>query len=742
MLKLAGLPLAICLASTLGAQANAVPGLDGRLSVVDNLSYYGRRGPTYPGGEVGMAMLNTMCNPGTVGIPWFAAMQANHPKFGFLITRESNGRMEQISDRSYVKHAFTSTNFSGACGTCNTPGGSTMGVHCSDTYGAGNNADRFYLGPPEELDPWLGTWNPIGSYFDRGDPAVGVSQQTDGVRSLTGAQVALFDAVKNRVTVKEQDLVTPGARYFYGIHLMHEGEPAANRGDNLASRGFTPSWNGSQWSLNNNNVPQQWGSILQHWTNSTLGGGGNGNDDGSFVVAVVVTGPVGGMYHYEYAIHNVDNNRGGASLRIPVDANATVANFGFRDIDGDPLNDWTAARVGTEIAFSASANNALNWNSIYNCWFDCSVAPSNGSVRVDEARLGNGLLTISVPARVPSGVPGAAVATVGTGCGTCFSSFYETFASGTFDLDNSSLTLSLQNGGYVAGPGTGTYVAPTGTNLGLSDDSETAVALPFALPYPGGSTTSLQVCSNGFISPVVGNGTAFTPDVNGFLAGQPRWAALWHDLLPGGSNNVYVDSSASMVRVTWLAVPSYGVTGSANTFQFQFLPNGTVHVIWGPTSHTGNDVITGFTTGNGAGDPTSRDISATLAAGFSTCPADINGMALSASNLPVLGTSISLTTSSIPAGVSFGALMASLVQAIPPLDLTLIGMPGCESHLVGPTPFQLFLAPGASHSTALAVPNNQALIGLPLVLQSVAFGTTLTPLGAVTSNGLAMTLGM
>ena len=125
-----------------------MPGLDGRLSLIDDLTYWGRRGAAHPGGEVGMSMLNEMCNPGTVNIPWQVAMSSNHPKFGFLIVRVNGGKIEQINDWSYCKHAFTSTNFSGACGTCQNPGtGQLMGVHCSDTYGAGNNGDRYWLGP-------------------------------------------------------------------------------------------------------------------------------------------------------------------------------------------------------------------------------------------------------------------------------------------------------------------------------------------------------------------------------------------------------------------------------------------------------------------------------------------------------------------------------------------------------------------------------------------------------------------
>src|SRR5262245_37476991 len=275
--------VAAATAASLAAQANVVPGLNGRLTQVDRLTYYGRRGAVYPKREIGMAMLNEMCNPGSVTIPWQAAMQPNHPKFGFLIVRVVGDRLEQISDRSFVKHAFTSTNYSGSCGTCQNPGtGTVMGIHFADTYGPGNNADRYFLGPAPEIDPWLGTWNPVGSYFDQGDPMVAPPANTDCVRSLSSAQVSAFDAVKNRVTVKEQDLLTPGAAYFYGIQLIHQGEAVANRGDNLASRGFNPVYSAPNWSLGNNAVGQAYGSILQRWPGATINDGQNGNDDGRF----------------------------------------------------------------------------------------------------------------------------------------------------------------------------------------------------------------------------------------------------------------------------------------------------------------------------------------------------------------------------------------------------------------------------------------------------------------------------
>ena len=414
MRKIAIAAVAAAIAGPVLAQSNTVAGLDGRLTVVNNLTYWGRRGAAHPNGEAGMSMLNTMCNPGSVVIPWQAPMQPNHPMFGFIITRESNGRMVQISDWSYCKHAFLSINVNGACGTCQNPGtGSLMGLNCSDTYSAGNNGSRTYLGPPAEIDPWLGIWNPVGSYFDKGDPEVAAPNNADGARSTisTGG-----DAVKNRVTVKEQDLLVPGS-FYYGIQLIHRGEAVANRGDNIASRGFNPVWNGSSWSFSNNSVGQSYGSILQNWSGASVNMATNGNDDGRVFVAAKVT-QNGAMWHYEYAVHNVDMSRGIASFRVPVGLGATVSGFGFRDIDGDALNDWTGQQVGNEIVFTAPANNPQNWNQIYNVWFDCSVGPVSGSFLCDAARIGPGALTVPVAAQVPSSDPSAYNTIVGAGCGS------------------------------------------------------------------------------------------------------------------------------------------------------------------------------------------------------------------------------------------------------------------------------------------------------------------------------------
>ncbi|MCA8977223.1 MAG: hypothetical protein KDC98_21050, partial [Planctomycetes bacterium] len=410
--------VAMAAGASLVAQANTISGLDGHLAAIDSLTYFGRRG-SHPNGEVGMAMQTTVCNSGSVNIDWFAAMQPNHPKFAFLVARVANDRIEQISDRrTFCKHVFQASFANGTCGTCQNPGSTTLlGVNCSDTYGQAINADRYWLAPAAEIDPWLGTWNPIGSYFDVGDPLqVGYPLAADGVRSLV---ISSFDSVKNRITVDEQDLLITGASYYYGMQLVIGGEALANRGDNMAHRGFLPAWNGASWSISDSSVGQQHGSILGRWPGASVHSGTNGADDGRIFVASKVTALGGGAYHYEYAVHNVDSSRGVSAFRVPIDASATASNFTFGDVDNDPANDWSAARVGNFVVFSVSSmamTNTLEWNTIFNFGFDADFAPGAAMCELDAARIGPGALWTSVQAEVPSITTIASFAKFGQGC--------------------------------------------------------------------------------------------------------------------------------------------------------------------------------------------------------------------------------------------------------------------------------------------------------------------------------------
>ncbi|MFT4840046.1 MAG: hypothetical protein ACJA0V_003314 [Planctomycetota bacterium] len=728
------------LSASLSAQSNTVAGLDGRLTVIDNLTYYGRRGPAYPNGEIGMAMLNSMCNPGSVNIPWFQAMQPDHPMFGFIIARVANDKIEQINEWSFCKHAFTSINVNGACGSCQNPGtGSLMGINCSDTYGAGNNASRTWLGPPQEIDPWLGTWNPVGSYFDIGDPAQsGYPAPADGSRSLSQS---VFDSVDNRVTVDEVDLTTAGASYYYALQLIHEGESLANRGDNLAHRGMTPSFGGSNWSFSNNAENQEHGSVLTRWPGATVETASNGTDDGRFFVASKVTALGGGNYHYEYAVHNVDNSRAGGSFKLPIDASATASNFTFGDIDTDAGNNWSAARVGNEVVFTATASNPIEWNTIYNFGFDCDFAAGASSCTIDEHRPGAGASFVNVQAKAPSGSTFATATSVGSGCGGSVAVCTEAVYEDGFDLANSSFTLAYSSGEYTLVPGAGSWIGSIGSALNLNDDDDSTSALPFTLSYPGGATNSLTVCSNGFVSPN-GAGTAYSQNVNDFLSGAARWAPLWRDLNPAsaGSGQVHFTANASRAVVTFDGVQFYGSSNTA-TFQLQFEANGDVHCIYQSVAATG--AVVGFTIG-GATDPGATDISASLNAGITVCSSagtSVSDIALAASARPVIGSTIDLVTTNVPL-TSVGGLSILSVTPLPGgLDLTFLGMPGCYLYQ-DLAVIDLFAVAGGQGQRSFTFPSDPALSGQVLLNQSAIMDLGINAFNMVTSNGLSLLIGI
>jgi len=729
------------------AQANAVPGLDIGMYEVTDIAFQGRRGPAYPNGEAGFMVGHSWCNGGSVNLPWVSqsgnVMVDSYPRIAFLLARESGGRMVQVSGQSFCKHSPTAYNFSsGPCAPCNTGSGSFFFVGCSDTYGSGINSSQYALGPTTEIDPWLGTWNPQGSYFDHGDPAVTGAAAIDSVRSLTSAQVQAFDAVKNRIIVRESELLA-GATYYGQVQGVVQGEPLAERGNNVMNRQMSISGSGGSWSATTTGGSQL-GSVLTRWQGANGYVGGIGNDDGRFFVAVKVTGPVAGMWHYEYAIHNIDNHRGGASLRLPVAAGATVQNAGFRDIDTNPLNDWTFSHTANEIAFSAASTNALEWNTIYNCWFDCSIQPGAGYLTIDQALPGAGALSVQVASEAPSGLSFATKASIGTSsCGGCQGSFYELFpASSTFDLAGRSMTMSLSGGAYTV---TGTpvaFVPAAGTNLGLGINTQATVNLPFALPYPGGTTTQLRVCSSGYVSPGTPNALQLLPSATLLMQGFPRWAAAWSVFGPSASSsaNVYFDANATRAILTWNGVPFVAGT-SPNTFQIQFFPNGTVHVVWQNIAASSFATMVGWTTGGGHVDPGTRNLSATLSTPLALCAVPFDGLQLDTDANPVLGTTVQWQVDGIPAGTAWGAMLRSLQQAVPAIDLTSVGMPGCFAHVIAPVS-TLFLAPAANQTILETIPNNTALVGVRLVGQAATYNPSLTSLGLVASNGVVLMLGL
>jgi hypothetical protein len=346
----------------------------------------------------------------------------------------------------------------------------------------------------------------------------------------------------------------------------------------------------------------------------------------------------------------------------------------------------------------------------------------------------------------------ASAAPYGTGCYNAsapgdYASFYELFSSAaSFDLGGSSMTMIPTGGGYAMIPGISPYVAPSGaaTALVLGDDTITTVTLSSAFPYNGGSTTSLEVCSNGFVSVATGNGTAYTPSAGGMLGAPQTGWWNWHDFNPSaaGSGQVKYEEVGLISYITWDGVWDYAGSSAANasTWQLQLdRSSGLVTMAWGTMSTLGNAFLVGYSPGGASADPGSRDISATLPGGFSVRAADLVALAHSSSARPVIGTSINLLTTNIPAGTVLGADILSFTQHNPGIDLTIIGMPGCRQYVGLDTSLTFFPA-GGTGTVPLNIPNVAAFAGLHLFSQGASFTSGFNALGVLAANGIDLKL--
>jgi hypothetical protein len=126
----------------------------------------------------------------------------------------------------------------------------------------------------------------------------------------------------------------------------------------------------------------------------------------------------GGVYHYEYAVLNMNSDRNGGSFTVDLPAGAMVTNIGFHDVgyhDGDGPGDvnfsgldWTPSISASSITWSCETEaqnasaNALRWSSTYNFRFDANVFPATGLVSLGLWKAGAPASVVAaaeVPAR-------------------------------------------------------------------------------------------------------------------------------------------------------------------------------------------------------------------------------------------------------------------------------------------------------------------------------------------------------
>ncbi len=397
----------------------------------------------------------------------------------------------------------------------------------------------------------------------------------------------------------------------------------------------------------------------------------------------------------------------------------------------------TPGTYGIAILFNGVGMNYTNGNGTNQSYSNADLSLALGSSTTGlftglyDPRVWNGTIYYQPGANYASATP------YGSGCGaTPKPSLYELFDGTTnaFDLSNSGFTLNRGPGAYAFVQGASPIVAPTGAAITFGDDDTQQIALPWAMPYANGMTSSVWVCSNGFISLEMWSGASFTESVTELLSSPPRVCPLWDDLNPsaagGGTINAEQDAgNPSLFHVTFTGVPEYTNTGS-NTFQVTFSQSGNIEVKYGACSSL--DSIVGYSQGGNASDPGSSDLSTLMATALSDGYA---ALALAPGARPVIGTSGSVETQNIPATALGGVLALGVAPVMPPIDLSIIGMPGCTLNAGFNAQFG-FATLGATASSSIPVPMDPSLAGVHVYLQSLVVAPGVNPLGISATNGI------
>ncbi len=342
-----------------------------------NLTDIGNYGSS--GGFRGYSVGTNSCNVGNQPVNWCdngggcgTLTSAQHPVIAQNMYRLKNGRFDQIG-MSWLKHGFLSTNSPDAsCQTghagCDFPplGGSQLGVGCTDTYGAGLNGST-----------------PLGMRSE-----VNV---TTGVFPFPYTVVGTSTVVDQHVKVLESDLAAasnPGALYWVEAQYIADNDAVAGNGFNNASYRAVTITPTVPYDLSFSGATIREKSALRAWkVQDPLVDFINVDIPGAIVerfeVARRVTNPSPGLWHYEYAIRNVNSDRSAQAFQIDFPDGTLFSNIGFKDIDhhsGEPYStvDWTnAVDVPNSIIswattpFATDVNaNALRWATMFNFWFD------------------------------------------------------------------------------------------------------------------------------------------------------------------------------------------------------------------------------------------------------------------------------------------------------------------------------------------------------------------------------------
>jgi hypothetical protein len=376
--------------------------------------------------SVGLGVGTTSCNNGNQPVDWLQLPSNQHPVIPQNLYRMSAGadnteRFEQIG-QSWMKHAFFALEDDQCgfgCNTANCTTGDQLCPGCSDTYTAGLNDNQFGIGSRAWVNPFTGN-------FPSGNTA----------NNHTGHN---HTGTSHRGTVAMSDLIpaqNPGASYFaeadyispteYSWCQSHPGE--CNMFNNVSYRQFTVSGGPTTFNFSPAAPTVRMQPAVAAWTGATISQRlePDPGNDGVWFIGYKITNPSAGVWHYEYALFNMNLDRAIQSFSVPLAAGVNVTNIGFHAPPQEPgwPNDGTFNNQGydstpwsndyqsgnTSITWNTQTSaqnqnaNAIRFGTLYNFRFDADQPPQTANATVGYFKTGS-------PMTVEIQAPGGGVAT-------------------------------------------------------------------------------------------------------------------------------------------------------------------------------------------------------------------------------------------------------------------------------------------------------------------------------------------
>jgi hypothetical protein len=225
----------------------------------------------------------------------------------------------------------------------------------------------------------------------------------------------------HRLLVERDDLVpatNPGATYYAEVQYLtpseyawcqtHPGE--CNMFNNVSYRRFSV---GADITFAPADNTVRMAPALNAWSGATVttiepvpG------EDGRAFIASRVSGPAGGMWHYEYAIYNMNLDRGIQSVTVPLGGTIAVSNVGFHAPLNHPgfphdgtLGDagysnaaWSSTETASSLTWSSETfaqnqnANAIRWGTLYNFRFDSNRPPHATTATIGFFKTGTAVM--------------------------------------------------------------------------------------------------------------------------------------------------------------------------------------------------------------------------------------------------------------------------------------------------------------------------------------------------------------